>query len=149
MTVHSFPNKPIRNPGRELGISDVPQPPRFAAGDMQKAYNRFLAAIAVDQSASLMPPEIVRQAKSDRARHPDCVRLANVEGVQLIDTDDLNRFIHYVTGHPLPWVLSWQLHTFADSIEGFAVDRAQANAAFAEHVRTAATAFEAGFNREL
>ncbi|MCS4090097.1 hypothetical protein [Rhizobium sp. BK176] len=149
MTVHSFPNKPIRNPARELGISDVPMPPRFAARDMQNAYSRFVAAVAVDQSASLMPPEIARQAMADRARHPDCVRFADVEGMQLIDKDDLNKFIHYVTGHPLAWVLSWQLHSFAESIGGFSVDRAQANAAFAEHVRTAAAAFEAGFNREL
>jgi hypothetical protein len=149
MTVHSFPDKPLRNPGRELGISDVPLPPTFAIRDMEKANSRFLAALAVDQSAALMPPELLRRAKADRDRHPDCVRFTNLDGMQLVSTDDLNRFIHYITGHPLAWVLSWQLHSFANSLEGFAVDRAKANAAFADHVRTAATAFEAGFNREL
>jgi hypothetical protein len=149
MTVHSFPNKPLRNPARELGITDVPLPPRFAMRDIEKAYSRFVAAVAAEQSVSLMPPEVARQAKADRARHSDCVRLADVEGMQLIDSDDINKFIHYVTGHPLAWVLSWQLHSFANSLGGFAVDRDKANAAFAAHVRTAAAAFEAGFNREL
>lgn len=149
MTVHSFPNKPIRNPARELGISDIPLPPRFALRDMEKAHARFLAALAVDMSAGLMPPEVLRQAKADRERQPDCVRFTELDGMHLIATDDVNRFIHYVTGHPLAWVLSWQLHSFANSLEGFAVDRAKANAAFADQVRTAAKAFEAGFNREL
>ncbi|MBY3157193.1 hypothetical protein HFO56_33250 [Rhizobium laguerreae] len=149
MTVHSFPNKPIRNPARELGIADVPLPPAFAMRDMEKANARFQAALVVDQIGVPMPAEVLGQARADRERHSAWVRLTNVDGIQIVATDDINKFVHYVTGHPLAWVLAWQLNSFANSLAGFAIDRDKATAAFAEHVRTAATAFEVGFNREL
>lgn len=149
MTVHSFPNLPIRNPARELGISDIPVPPAFAMRDMEKANARFLTALALDECEHMMPPEVARRARNDRKRHSAFVRHTNFDGIQIVDADDLNKFVHYVTGHPMAWVLAWQLHSFADSLAGMAIDREAAVPAFAEHVRSAANAIKAGFNREL
>lgn len=149
MTVHSFPNKPIRNPARELGVSDIPVPPLYALRDMDKAKARFVAALVCDASAGLMPPETANQAQMDRQSFPTLVRFANIEGVQIVETGNLNKFVHYVTGYPMAWVLAWQLHAYAGSLTGLALDRDLAIPAFAQHVQTAAKAFEAGFNREL
>ncbi|MDW9481695.1 hypothetical protein GOB57_23900 [Sinorhizobium meliloti] len=149
MTVHSFPTQPLRNPVRELGISDIPVPPAFAMRDMEKANCRFVAALALDESAALMPPDVAERARIDRMEYAAHVRYTDFDGIQLVDTDDLNKFIHYVTGHPMAWVLAWQLHSFANSLAGVSVGLEQAIPAFAEHVRNAADAFEAGFNREL
>ncbi|MCV9964010.1 hypothetical protein OIU34_19200 [Pararhizobium sp. BT-229] len=149
MTVHSFPNLPIRNPARELGISDIPVPPAFAMRDMEAANARFETALALDECEAMMPPEVARRARNDRRRHSDFVRHTNFDGIRVVDTDDLNKFVHYVTGHPMAWVLAWQLHCSAGFLTGRVIDREVAVPAFAEHVRAAAKAIEAGFNREL
>lgn len=149
MTVHSFPNMPLRNPARELGISDVPVPPAFAIRDMEKAHDRFLAAMMVEDSADFMPPEAVKRGRRDRKRHLSLVLYEEMDGIRIVDNENLVKFVHYVTGHPRAWVLAWQLHGFAGSLTGHQVDRDAALPAFAEHVRTAAQAFAAGFNREF
>jgi CBS domain-containing protein len=149
MTVHSFPNLPIRNPARELGVSDIPVPPSFAMRDMEKANARFITALALDECEHMMPPEVARSARLDRERHSTFVRHTDFDGIPVVNADDLNKFVHYTTGHPMAWVLAWQLHSFAGSLTGMEIDREAAIHAFADHVRTAAKAIEVGFNREL
>ena len=149
MTVHSFPNMPLRNPARELGISDIPVPPVFAIRDMEKAHDRFLAAMMVEDSADFMPREAAKRGRRDRKRHLPLVSYQDIDGIRIVDTENVVKFVHYVTGHPKAWVLAWQLHGFAGSLTGLHVDRDAAIPAFAEQVHTAAQAFAAGFNREL
>jgi hypothetical protein len=149
MTVHSFPNMPLRTPVRELGISDIPIPPPFAIRDMERAHDRFLGAMIIEQSAALMPPQVAQRARLDRKRHMSLVNSEEVDGIRIVDPENVLKFIHYITGHPKAWVLAWQLHSFAGSLMGHQVDREAIIPAFAEQVREVAHAFSDGFNREL
>ena len=150
MTIHRFPSMPIRNPSRELGLSEIPLPPRFALRDMERASGRFMCALSfVNRGGDGMPEAVRELAASDSARHASHVKYTVIDGVPLLDAEDLVAFVHYVTGHPKAWVLSWQVHAFAASMGGLALDRATAGPAISQHVAEAAEAFAAGFNREL
>lgn len=149
MTVHTFPNKPIRNPNRELGISDIPLPPAYAVRDMEKAHVRFAAALSLGESGGLMSPSMVLSAQSDLRNHHMLTKYSEVDGIKVVSADDLIKFIHYVTGHPKAWIVSWQLHGYAASLEGSQVDRERVTKHLAERVRIASEIIRAGFNREL
>lgn len=149
MTVHTFPNMHLRNPARGLGISDIPVPPAFALRDMEKAHDRFLAAMMVEDSADFIPPEAVNRGRKDRKRHLSLVSFEEIDGIRIVDSESVVKFVHYITGHPKPWVLAWQLHCFAGSLAGRHGRPDEVAPVIAEYVRVAAQAFAAGFNREL
>nr|WP_250808217.1 hypothetical protein [Neorhizobium tomejilense] len=149
MTVHNFPNKPIRTPARELGLSDVPLPPHYAMQDMERANDRFVCALAYEKQSNVMPPEVRALALSDRTRYREALDCQDIEGITVVKTESINRFIHLVTGHPKAWVLSWQLHSLAATFSELVTDRPGAVESLRSDVDEALDAFANSFNREF
>lgn len=147
MTVLPFTDKSLPSVNREAGISNVPLPPAYAITDMERANQRFIGALAISRDAVLFPPQMVRQARLDYDRYRELIPNRLIDGVPVISVDDVVRFVHYVTGHPRAWVLSWQLHSMKAFLHVH--DGSGRTNAFPEQARIANEAFAAGFNREL
>ncbi len=149
MTVHKFPVRSTRNRVADIGLSDIPFPPAYAIRDMQAAHNRFFHVLALDLHWRDMPRPVLEQAKSDVRRWGEYVRYTEIDGIRAVATDALARFVHYVTGHPRAWILAWQAHDYANSIEAFGTACSEEQAVFEEHVKQTLQAFNGGFNREF
>ena len=149
MSIHRFPNKPLRDPARELGLSDIPLPAAYAMRDMSRANDRFYHAISLEAHARTMSPSVAKQARADVEKYGDVIRLKDIGGIAVVENDDIVKFIHRVTGHPHAWVLSWQLHAFAGTLSGQEIDRESSETAFSYHVAEALEVFSRGYNREI
>lgn len=149
MSILRFPNRPIVNPVVELGISEVPLPAMYALRDMNKASERYFSALAYETHANAMPSEVRKRAVDDLLKYQELLNPTNIGGISVVKDEDIVRFVHRVTGHPLAWVLSWQLHAHAQSITGLKVDKHLAKGKFMELADKAMSAITSGYNREF
>lgn len=88
----------------EVKLDGLPEYPRFAANDFERAFSRFNILTGVEEAFGELEES---QLAEDGAAFPDLARFGTRTGHYILPEEQALDFVQKVTGHPVGWIASW------------------------------------------